>query len=75
MLWLNNLAYTYFGNYPLIVYIGITTYLLLLVTALIPRMNRWGWTKIPIKYHIRLAYVTAVLATSHGLMAIAGYIG
>lgn len=75
MLWLNNLAYTYLGNYPLIMYFGIITYLLLLFTALIPRMNRWGWTRIPIKYHIRLAYLTAVLATIHGLMAISGYIG
>ncbi|HMA60215.1 MAG TPA: hypothetical protein VKN64_07970 [Halanaerobiales bacterium] len=75
MLWLNNLAYTYIGNYPVIMYLGIITYLLLLVTAAIPRTNRKGWTRIPIKYHIRLAYITGVLATIHGLMAISGYIG
>ena len=75
MLWLNNLAYTYIGNYPVIMYLGIITFLLLLVTAAIPRTNRKGWTRIPIKYHIRLAYITGVLATIHGLMAISGYIG
>ena len=75
MLWLNNLAYTYIGNYPVIMYLGIITYLLLLVTAAIPRTNRKGWTRIPIKYHIRLAYITGILATIHGLMAISGYIG
>lgn len=75
MSWLNNLAYTYIGDYPLIMYMGILAYSLLLITGSIPLMNRRGWTRIPLKYHIRLAYITAALATIHGLMAIAGYIG
>jgi len=74
MLWLNNIAYTYWGNYPIVVYLGILTYLLLLVTAAIPQMNRRRWTRIPIKCHIILAYITAVLATIHGLMVLAGYL-
>ncbi|MFO7815525.1 MAG: hypothetical protein R6V14_07295 [Halanaerobiales bacterium] len=75
MLWLNNLAYTYIGDYPLIIYLGIIAYSLLLITAAIPLMNRRGWTRIPLKHHIRLAYLTAALATIHGLMAVSGYIG
>lgn len=74
MLWLNNIAYTYWGNYPVVVYLGIITYLLLLITAAIPQMNRRRWTRIPIKYHIILAYITVILATIHGLMVLAGYL-
>ncbi len=75
MSWLNNLAYTYIGNYPLIMYLGILAYSLLLITAAMPLMNRQGWTRIPLKYHKRMAYITAALATIHGLMAVSGYIG
>lgn len=73
MQWLNSIAYTYIGNYPVIMYLGIITFISLLVTAAMPRMNRMGWTRIPLKYHIRMAYLTAVLAAIHGLLAISGY--
>lgn len=75
MSWLNNLAYTYIGDYPLIMYLGILAYSLFLITGAIPLMNRRGWTRISLKYHIRLAYISAALATIHGLMAVSGYIG
>lgn len=73
MMWINNLAYTYIGNYPLIMYVGILTYLMLLATAFIPMANRRGWTRIPLKFHFRLAYTTGILATIHALMGISGY--
>lgn len=71
---IRNIAYTYFLGLPIIAYIGILTYFLLILTAVVMVLNRKRITRFPLKYHSRLGYLTILAATIHGLMAISVYI-
>ena len=69
-------AYTSFLGHPVVFYLGLLTYTLVLITALVavlrtkvPRLRR-----IPVKLHRRLALVAVVLATLHGLLTLSSYL-
>ena len=61
-----------FGK-PLILYGGVLTLLLLLLTAAVSIMNKRGITIIPFKWHIRLAAVTLLFALVHASLGILAY--
>ena len=71
---IRRIAYTYFLGLPVIAYVGIFTYVLLILTALVMVLNRKRLTRFPLKYHSRLSYLTIISATVHGIMAISVYL-
>ena len=68
-----DLAYYLIFGKPLIMYMGILTYLCLLATATIGALNFRGITVVPFKWHPRFAAATVVLATIHAILGLSGY--
>ena len=68
-----NIAYHLILGKPVIMYMGILTYLSLLTTATIGRLNFKGKTTIPFKWHPRFAITTITLATLHAIMGLSVY--
>ena len=68
-----NFAYYLILGKPLIMYMGILTYLALLATATIGALNYRGITVIPFKWHPRIAITTILLATLHAILGLSGY--
>jgi len=71
---IRRISYTYFLGLPVIAYLGIFTYFLLILTSVVMVLNRKRITRFPLKYHSRLAYLTIISATVHGIMAISVYV-
>jgi len=67
------IAYTLIFGKPVIVYLGILTLALLLLTAAIPVLNRNGIRTIPLAWHPRCAIATICLAIFHGMLGILAY--
>lgn len=67
------IAYTLIFGKPVIVYLGILTLALLLLTAAIPLLNRNGIRTIPLAWHPRCAMATLCLAIIHGMLGIFAY--
>ena len=65
---IHNLALTLFLGFPLIMYGGIATFLLILFTATVGALNIKGIKTIPFKWHPRLAIITIVFAIIHGIL-------
>ncbi|MCK9288072.1 MAG: hypothetical protein PHU24_09925 [Sphaerochaetaceae bacterium] len=74
MEFLQQIAYHYFFGFPVIGYLGIISYLLMWATALVMILTRRKIVKIKPKVHFRLAYSTAIIATIHGVLAVAVYL-
>lgn len=68
-----NIAYYLIFGKPLIMYLGILTFCLIIFTALVGYMNLHGKTMIPLKWHFRLAKITIALAIIHGALGILSY--
>lgn len=64
--------YLIFGK-PLIMYLGILTFLSLLTTASISIMNMRGIRIIPFRWHPRCAAFTILLAFIHGALGTLTY--
>lgn len=58
---------------PFIVYLGIVTVIIFIITALLALLKRKGKIKISIKWHYRLAYISIILALIHGILGISAY--
>lgn len=65
--------YLIFGK-PLIVYLGILTFISISATAIIGHMNLRGKTSIPLQWHFRLAKISIALAIVHGFLGIMSYL-
>lgn len=70
---LNQISYYLIFGKPLMMYTGIITLLSFLFTALIAILNKKGISKIPFKWHIRMAVISITLALIHGTMGILAY--
>lgn len=68
-----NIAYSLILGKPVIMYMGILTYLSLLTTATIGRLNFKGNAAIPFKWHPRFAILTITLATVHAILGLSVY--
>ncbi|MFA5022469.1 MAG: hypothetical protein WC508_05325 [Patescibacteria group bacterium] len=66
---LKQIALTMIFGKPLIVYGGLTTLLLLLITATIGLMIMKG-KKVPIAIHVWLARLTIVIAVLHAILGL-----
>jgi hypothetical protein len=62
-----------FGK-PLIMYLGILTFLSFLFTALISVLNSRGIHVIPFKWHPRMAIISICLAVIHGTLGLLSYL-
>lgn len=70
---ISNIAYYLIFGKPLIMYIGILTLLSFSFTAYIGFMNLKGKTKIPLKWHFRMAKISLAVAITHGLLGLLAY--
>jgi hypothetical protein len=61
-----------FGK-PLILYLGIITVCMFLVTVSIPVLSRRGIVKIPFIWHVRMAVLSICFAIIHGTLGIGAY--
>jgi hypothetical protein len=71
---LENISYFLIFGRPLIFYLGILSLILLVSTATVGYLNFKGRTKIPFKWHPRLAALTLILAVIHGGLGLAIYL-
>lgn len=69
------IAYLPIRELPLIAYLGILTLLSFFFTASISIMNKRGINKIPFKWHPRVAIISLILGTIHGLLAVLASLG
>jgi len=69
-------AYTSILGHPVVFYLGLITYTLILVTALVAvlRTKVTRLRRLPVSLHRRLALVAVVLATAHGLLTLSAYL-
>jgi len=68
-----DIAYFSILGKPLIMYGGIASLLLLLLTAAAPKLSWKGKRLMPYRTHVRLAYVTVALVLFHGLLGLSLY--
>lgn len=70
------IAYSHpFGfSLPVVAYLGSLTLILLLSTATVGFLNFRGNTKIPFKWHPRLAATTITVAIIHAIFALSAYL-
>ena len=71
---LENITYFPIFNLPFIVYLGIITIFLFIITGAIALLKRKGKIKnISIKWHYSLAYISILLGIFHGILALLAY--
>jgi hypothetical protein len=71
---LESVTYYTVAGLPLIVYAGIVTLFLSLLTASISILNKRGKNWIGFKWHPRVAYVTIAFAIAHALLGLLSYV-
>lgn len=67
---LREIAHYPLGPFPVIFYLGILSYVFLLVTGASMAIPARRKRRRPIRAHHLLAYITAILATLHALLGI-----
>ncbi|MFA5925858.1 MAG: hypothetical protein WC831_02895 [Parcubacteria group bacterium] len=72
---ISSLAYHLIAGLPLVAYLGMATLILLFSTATVGFLNYRGNTKIPFRWHPRLAAATLAVAAVHAVFALSAYIG
>lgn len=72
---ITQIAYYPVWGLPVVAYLGMVTLLLLLSTATVGFLNFKGNTKIPFKWHPRLAGATITLAVIHAIFALSIHLG
>lgn len=67
---INSFALATLLGFPLVMYGGIFTFLLLLFTAIVGILNFKQITVIPFKWHPRLAIITILAALIHAIFGL-----
>jgi hypothetical protein len=70
---LTEISYFMIFGRPLIMYLGIVTLLMFLLTASIAILNMKGIVTLPFVWHPRLAVLSICLALVHGMLGILAY--
>ena len=70
---LQDITYYLIFGIPFIVYLGIITIVMFVLTALFALLKRKGKMKISIQWHFRLAYLSIILGIIHGILGITAY--
>ena len=71
---LQDISYYLIFGLPFILYLGVVVILFLFFTSLIAFLRRKSKTKISIQWHYRLAYITILLGSIHGLLGLLAYL-
>ncbi len=74
MAFLQNLAYYPILGFPVIGYLGIITYVLLVITGAVMAVAKRRKKRLPMKLHHRYAAAALAFATIHGILALSIYI-
>lgn len=69
----HTIAYSLILGKPVIMYMGILTFLLLIFTATVGALNLKGIHAIPFKWHPRLAAATITMAAIHAILGLSLY--
>ncbi len=72
---ISQIAYYQVVGLPVVAHLGVATLLLLLLTTTVGLINFRGDTRIPFKWHPRLAGMTIVVAIIHAIFAISIHFG
>lgn len=67
---LRELAYTNLGPFPVVFYLGLVSYALLLATGATMGFARRLKRRRPIRAHHWLAYTTVAVATAHAVLGV-----
>jgi len=70
---LQEITYYLIFGIPFIVYLGIITILMFMLTALLAVLKRKGKMKFSIQWHYRLAYISIILGIIHGVLTVITY--
>jgi hypothetical protein len=70
---LDNISYFLIFGIPFIVYLGIITFFMIILTAVLAILKRRGKMSLSIKWHFRLAYVSLFLAILHSFLGVLIY--
>ena len=73
MVMFQEITYYLIFGIPFIVYLGIFTIIMFIITALLAFLKRKGKIKISINWHYKLAYISIILALIHGLLGLLAY--
>jgi hypothetical protein len=71
---LSEISYFLILGKPLIMYLGIATFLCVGATALIAVLRRKAPRRIPFTLHHRFAVVSLILALVHGILGMSAYL-
>lgn len=71
---LREISYYPLFGVPLIVYLGVTTLTLFLLTAILVILLRRRIIKTPLKWHYRFAYLSLTVGIIHGTLALLAYL-
>lgn len=71
---ISGIAYHLIAGLPVAAYLGMLTFLALILTALVGFLNFRGNTRIPFKWHPRLAAIVIALAIIHAIFALSAYL-
>ena len=71
---LQNISYYQIFGLPFILYLGIITIGLFLITAILAILKRKGKLKMSIQWHYRLAYISIIFGIIHGILGILIYV-
>jgi hypothetical protein len=70
---LQEITYYLVFGIPFIVYLGIITILMFMLTALLAVLKQKGKMKFSIQWHHRMAYLSILLGVTHGILGITAY--
>lgn len=71
---MSSFAYQQIAGLPIVAYFGMATLTLFLATAVVGFLNFRGNTKVPFKWHPRLAATALALAAIHTVLALSAYL-
>lgn len=70
---LQEITYYLIFGIPFVVYLGIITIVIFVLTALLALLKRKGKIKISIQWHYRLAFLSIILGIIHGFLGVIAY--
>lgn len=71
---LQEISYYLIAGIPFVVYLGVLSFLLFLITGMIVFLRKKGKTKIPVQWHFWFAYLALLVGGIHFLLGILSYI-
>lgn len=71
---LQEISYYLIGGIPFVVYLGVFSFLLFVISGMIAFLRKKGKTKIPVQWHFWFAYLALFVGGIHLILGILSYI-